>query len=224
MSQLHKNYVLAFAMLAAMVLAVVLKPSEKLADHIEKVDLQAMIPTEFNGWLLDQNTPAQILSPEVEANLNKTYDQILSHTYVNQQGERMMLTIAYGSQQTQELKAHRQEVCYRAQGYTIEMLRHDNMQIKDDIIPVTRMYARQRERDEPVTYWFTMGNQVVLSRTERFLVQLKYALSGYIPDGFLVRISNLSSDPENAFVKQDDFITALIASTSSATAKRLLGK
>ena len=134
-----------------------------------------------------------------------------------------MLTIAYGSAQTQDLKAHRQEVCYRAQGYTIEMLRHENMKILNSEIPVTRMYATQRGRTEPVTYWFTMGNQVVLSRTERFLVQLKYALSGYIPDGFLVRISSLSSDPERAYVNQDRFIGDLISSVSKTTAKRLLG-
>jgi EpsI family protein len=224
MSQLNKNYLLAFSMLAAAIFAVAFKPVEKLADHREKVDLSTMIPSEFNVWRIDTNTPAQILSPEVEANLNKTYDQIFSKTYVNQQGEKIMLTIAYGSAQTQDLKAHRQEVCYRAQGYTIEMLRQENMQILNDFIPVTRMYATQRDRNEPVTYWFTMGNQLVLSRTERFLVQLKYALSGYIPDGFLIRISNLSNDPESAFLNHREFISALISSASAETANRLLGK
>ncbi len=224
MSPLYRNYLLAFTMLVAVILAVVLKPVEKLADNGEKVDLSAMIPSKFKDWGVDTNTPAQILSPEVEANLNKTYDQILSKTYVNQQGEKIMLTIAYGSAQTQDLKAHRQEICYRAQGYSIDMLRHENMQISNKNIPVTRMYATQRGRNEPVTYWFTMGNQVVLSRTERFLVQLKYALSGYIPDGFLIRISNLANDPENAFLKHEEFISTLISSTSTATSTRLLGK
>jgi EpsI family protein len=224
MKPLVKNLCLVFFMLSAAVLAVVMKPEKKLADHIEKVDLQAMIPSQFAEWRLDANTPTQILSPEVEENLNKTYDQIFTQTYVNTQGEKIMLTIAYGSQQTQELKAHRQEVCYRAQGYTIEMLSHESMNIFNSSIPVTRMYARQRERNEPVTYWFTMGNQVVLSRTERFFVQLKYALSGFIPDGFLVRISNISSDPKNSFVLHENFISALISATSPKTANRLLGK
>ena len=224
MSRLSKNYLLALAMLAAVFFSVVFKPVEKLADHSGKVDLAKMIPAEFSSWHVDNSTPTQILSPEVEANINRTYDQVLSKTYVNQQGEKMMLTIAYGSAQTQDLKAHRQEVCYRAQGYTIEMLRQENLQILNNVIPVTRMYATQLDRDEPVTYWFTMGNQVVLSRTERFFVQIKYALSGYIPDGFLVRISNLSNNPESAFISHKEFLSELVTSASSETVKRLLGQ
>ena len=47
------------------------------------------------------------------------------------------------------------------------------------------MVATQGPRVEPVTYWFTTGDRVVLTYLQREMAQFKYALSGYIPDGYL---------------------------------------
>jgi EpsI family protein len=147
----------------------------------------------------------------------------VSRTYVNSAGERMMLTVAHGGDQSDALKAHRQEACYAAQGFAIHGLVHDRLSVDGRDIPVTRMTAVRGERVEPVTYWFTMGDRVVLGRLERLRAQLSAGFAGRIPDGMLVRVSSISPQPAEAFAAQQAFAEALFAAMPARDAARFLG-
>lgn len=218
------SLVLGALMLATGAATKTLTPTVKMADQQAALNLNQMVPQQFGDWRLDPDAMENVApSPDVKVNLDKIYDQILSRTYVDSHGQRMMLTITYGSQQTQELRAHRQEVCYAAQGFDISALSHESIRLAGHDVPVTRMFAEKGERKEPVTYWFTMGDQVVLSRTERFMVQLKYSVAGIIPDGMLVRVSNLSTDRKAAFDAQRAFLDQLMASLDKSASVKLLG-
>ena len=210
--------VMAFAAGAA----VALKPSRTLQDTASFA-LEEIIVRSFGDWIVDPNVIPIPPAPDVQANLHKLYAQIVSRTYVNSQGERIMLTVAYGGDQSDALKAHRQEVCYGAQGFEIRSVAHGNLRIGERTIPVTRMLAVRGPRSEPVTYWFTMGDRVVLGRLERLMVQLKFGLSGRIPDGMLVRVSSISSNPAQAFSGQEEFISALLGGMQQGAVSRLLG-
>jgi EpsI family protein len=159
----------------------------------------------------------------VQAKLDRIYSQTVSRTYVNAAGERMMLTVAYGGDQSDALKAHRQEVCYTAQGFDIYGMRHGTLDAAGRSIPVTQMQAVRGDRSEPVTYWFTMGDRVVLGRLERLQVQLRSGLAGRVPDGMLVRISSIDGDPPRAFEAQQAFVAAILAAMPAADATRLVG-
>jgi EpsI family protein len=78
-------------------------------------------------------------------------------------------------------------------------------------------------RTEPVTYWFTMGDQVVRSRLQRLRVQLAAGLAGRIPDGMLVRVSSISRDAGSAYAEQQRFVAALLAAMPAGAAARLAG-
>ena len=91
-------------------------------------------------------------------------------------------------------------------------------------IPVTRMVAVRADRIEPVTYWFTMGDRVVLGRAERLETQLASGLRGRVLDGMLVRVSSLSPDARQAFASQQSFATALFSAMPPATAARFVGE
>lgn len=214
--------VACIAMAGAAVAAQALKPAHKISQT-RKIQLDGMIPQHFGDWRVDPSVRLVAPTPDVQANLDRIYDQILSRAYINSRGERMMLSIAYGGAQDDNLKAHRQEVCYSAQGFSISGLVHTTLAFGRSTIPVTRMMAVQGARSEPVTYWFTMGDQVVLSRAERLIVQLKYGLSGEIPDGMLVRISSLSTEPQRAFRSQEEFVHELIGGMRTEDAVHLLG-
>jgi EpsI family protein len=204
--------------------AVALKPTQKLADQREKINLETMIPAQFGDWHVDAAAGAQVLtSPDVQANLDKIYDQILNRTYVNGGGDRVMLAVTYGSSQTQDLKAHRQEVCYAAQGFQISALSHEVLRLFNQAVPVTRMLAVKGERKESVTYWFTMGDEVVLSRTERMMVQLKYSFAGVIPDGMLVRVSNLTPNQDDGYRVHIEFLDKLMHVLDKKAMSKLLG-
>ena len=210
-------------MISATALGVVGVPDDKLADTRQVFDLEAEVPKAFGDWKLDTSMAPLPPSPDQASVLNKIYDQILARTYVNSRGERIMLSITYGSKQNQQLRAHRQEVCYRSQGFQVNDVQHVNLKVAGATLPATRMHARQHARSEPVTYWFTTGDTVVLSYWDREWAQFKYALSGYVPDGYLVRMSNLSADPGKSYEQHVVFADALMAHLNPELRRRLVG-
>jgi len=213
----------ALLMLCALVLSSVATPHEKLADTRAQFLLDKEVPREFGDWRIDESIVPLPPSPDQESVLNQIYDQILARTYVNSRGERIMLSITYGSRQTQQLRAHRQEVCYRSQGFNISGLEHTELQVAGGTLPATRMVATQNTRVEPVTYWFTTGDTVVLNYWDREWAQFRYALSGYVPDGYLVRISSLQRDPQQAFRRHIEFADTLFAHVDPELRRRLVG-
>lgn len=210
-------------MLGAATLSVVAVPTKLLSDTRPGFDLEKAIPKTFGDWTVDPYMVPIPPSPDQESAMRQIYDQILSRTYVNSKGERMMLSITYGSRQNQQMRAHRQEVCYSAQGFKISRLQRLPMDVAGSMVPSARMVATQGQRVEPVTYWFTMGDSAVMSYLDREVTQLRYALRGMIPDGYLIRISSLSANADRAFEEQSDFANALMSSLNSELRKRLTG-
>jgi EpsI family protein len=210
-------------MIGASVLSFVAVPTELLSATRQSFDLHREIPTSFGDWTLDESVVPIPPSPDQAALLTQIYDQILSRTYINSRGERVMLSITYGSRQNQQMRAHRQEVCYSAQGFKIAQLERKDIKVADAPITSTRMVAVQGQRVEPVTYWFTMGDEVVMTYLDRELVQFKYAMSGYIPDGYLVRVSNLSGNSEQAFRDHILFADTLFQNLKTDLRYRLIG-
>ncbi len=219
-----RNYMLLMLMLLVSVTAVALKPSKLLADVSQQIDLESAVPSAFGDWRIDENTPQVSIAAEKQELIDQIYDQTLNRTYVNSQGQRFMIAIAYGSKQTQQLRAHRQEVCYRAQGFEISELRKDTIVVEGVKIDASRMLAKMGSRNEPVTYWFVMGDSIVRSIFDRQVNQLKYALTGYIPDGYLFRVSSLDANANAAFGKQIIFVNELMKVIAPELRKKLLGK
>ena len=186
-------------------------------------DLETLVPATFGDWRIDPDMIPLAPAPDVQAKLDRLYGQVLSRTYVNSRGERMMLTVAHGGDQSDALKAHRQEVCYAAQGFEIRALQHGDLAVAGRDIPVTRMLAVRGERFEPVTYWFTMGDRVVLTRTERLRTQLANGLARRIPDGMLVRVSSITPDAPAAFAAQASFVSAILAALPAEGVTRFVG-
>jgi EpsI family protein len=208
------------AMAATAAAAPGLKP---MPDPTRSVNLEALVPSAFGGWRIDPEDVAIPPAPDVKQNLDRLYSQVVSRTYVNAAGERMMLTVAYGGDQSDALKAHRQEVCYSAQGFAIQGARSARIDAAGRSLPVTRFHATRPDRSEPVTYWFTLGDRAVLGRGERLAEQLRHGLRGRLPGVMMVRVSNLSQDVPGAYAAQHAFIAALLASAGAEGATRLAG-
>jgi len=200
------------------------------APHLKPVhaegaapDLQSLVPAAFGDWSIDPAVVPVAPSAEVQEKLDRIYGATLSRTYVNSQGERMMLVVAYGGDQSDALKAHRQEVCYTAQGFRVSDIQQARLEAGGRKIPVTRMHAVLGDRSEPVTYWFTMGDRVVRGRLERLEMQLASGMKGVDPDGMLVRVSSISPDPAAAYAQQQRFIAQLLDAVPAVSATRLAG-
>ena len=218
-----RNFILLALMLAASGMAMALRPTHKVADHGPKVDLEVMIPTKFADWREEKQSSAQIVDPQQKELIDRIYNQTLSRTYIRSDGYRIMLSIAYGSDQGDSMKVHKPEVCYVAQGFQVEAQRMDTLHSDQGSIPIKRVLAHQGNRVEPVTYWVTVGDKVVRPDLSQKLVQLSFGLTGKIPDGMLIRVSSIDQDQKNAFRIQDEFSRLMLSSVSPESRQRLAG-
>ena len=219
-----KHLVIGLCMFAAAGMALALKPTIKVADVGPKIDLEVLIPKAFGDWKIDETIAPLIANPEQEAIINKIYNQTLTRTYVNAKGERIMLSIAYGGDQSDSMAMHKPEVCYPAQGFQILKSPTVSTFVTDaGSIPVKRLVATQGARIEPITYWTTVGDKVAVSGLKWKIQQMKYGLTGKIPDGLLFRISSIQADDVNAYKTQDAFTRDLLKVMPSADRQRIIG-
>jgi EpsI family protein len=221
---LQLRYLVAgFLMVAAAGATTLLIPTEKLSDTVARTPLEDAIPARFGDWQIDPSIVPLLANPELQASVARAYNQTLSRTYINGQGERVMLSIAYGDDQRGETQAHRPESCYPGQGF--ELLSNNSGLLNTPFgnIPVRRLETRAVSRWEPVTYWMTIGDQAATSTLERRLAMLNYTSQGVIPDGLLFRVSSIERESTKAFRAQSVFVNQLLETLDPVTRRRIAG-
>lgn len=207
----------------AAALAKVGVPTTKIADQWE-TDLEKMFPAEFGEWQVDRTLPVVLPAPDVQAKLDAIYNQVLARTYVNRRsGDRVMLSVAYGGDQSDGMQAHLPEVCYPAQGFELRGARSVQLDLQGRRIPARQMSTRLGGRHEHVVYWLTLGETVAATRTERKLRQMEYGLRGLVPDGMLVRTSSIDRDAANSFAVQQRFLLDMAKALPPDHVNRILG-
>lgn len=211
------------AMLAAAGLALALTPRLKLADQGPMVDLESMIPRQFGEWTEQGTIASLVVSPDVQALLNKIYNQTLTRVYVSGRGERIMLSIAYGSDQSYSMQVHRPEMCYPAQGFEIKHLSRGSFHFGETELPVIRMVASLGARIEPITYWVMMGEAAVRGNWEQHLARLKYGLTGKIPYGLVIRVSTISADEAQSYRVEERFLRDMLGAVPPNYREVLVG-
>jgi EpsI family protein len=216
--------VIGAAMLCAAGLSFALKPAVRLSENAPALRLEEMIPREFAGWRIDPNVMPIQVSPDVQAKLDATYNQVLSRTYVSPDGERMMLSIAYGGAQSDDLSVHHPEACYTAQGFQVLAPAIGQLVTEFGAVPVKRLFAVLGPRREPITYWITVGEQATHSPLQEKLSRFRYGLTGQIPDGILVRVSSIAEDREGAYAQQGSFVRSMLAAMQPKDRVRLVGR
>jgi EpsI family protein len=214
---------IAALMFAASGAAIVMRPSAKLVDELPAISLDSTVPRRFGDWREIPLGAIQVVNPQTQELLDRIYSQILTRTYVNSQGYRIMLSLAYGSDQSGELQVHKPERCYPAQGFALEKNVTAFLATTYGDIPVRRLLTRLGPRVEPVTYWFTVGDTAIKGKLQKRLTDLRYGLTGRIPDGMLFRVSSIDADPVQAYRYQDLFVDQLLAEVSADERKRLSG-
>lgn len=218
------SLVMGMFMLLASVLAMLVTPTIMNSDKTEKLNLEAIIPKEFNGWKMDLAYVEPLVSPDVKGQIDNIYNQTLSRTYINSQGERVMLAIAYGRDQRVDLQVHRPEICYAAGGFDIKKMTKIFLDTTVGQIPAMRLVAKQGNRNEPITYWIKIGNSLTRGWFEEKWATFRYELTGQIPDGLLFRVSTISNDEQASYQIQQTFLTGLLKSMRSGDRQWLVGQ
>lgn len=214
----------ALIMLAGAALAFLGKPGTYLADQIGKPDLESLFPKQFGRWRLDTRMAVILPAPDVQAKLDAVYNQVLSRTYVKADGQRIMLSVAYGGDQSDGTSAHRPEVCYPAQGFEITANTKAVQSVAGGTLAVRKLMSKLGGRNEPITYWVVVGSEVATSGIEQKLAQMRYGLRGVISDGMLVRVSSIDADMARGHALQSAFITELAAAMPGPERARVFGE
>jgi EpsI family protein len=212
---------LAVLMCTAAILAYFLTP--RITTMAGAIDLENLIPRQFGEWRLDEQTAYGIINPQLQETLTRIYSQTLSRTYVNHEGRRIMLSLAYGADQSNENRVHRPERCYPAQGFSLLSDKKDVISVKGLDIPVMRLVAEAGSRHEPLTYWIRFGDKLIRGSIEQSLTRIRYGLRGNIPDGLLFRVSEINQDTQQSFNLQDEFITSLLDNLTPEAKKVTIG-
>ena len=206
-----RNLALLVLMMLAAAVASVMRPTEVMAKARDKVDLELIIPKAFGDWRHLEQSSGQVINPQQTALLASLYSQTLSRSYVNPQGAVIMLSIAYGENQSDGLALHYPDICYPAQGFNVTSSQRVNVSTPLGSIPASRLSTELGRRKEPLTYWSTIGNKAVQGGTQRKLEQMRYGFHGQIPDGLIFRVSTISADAPLAYGLQEQFIGQLLA-------------
>lgn len=218
--------VAAFLILAALS-AIKLTPTTHAVNSTP--DLDALIPVKFGGW-------EQIADPFTQVSLttggndlaSQLYDKILMRTYANKSGDRIMLALAYAREQKQDIKIHRPEVCYVAQGFQLLSKSNNTMHLSSEKpIKALRLLVSNQRRYETVSYWIRIGDDYPTSGMSARLKILRDGLKGKVLDGILVRVSTAISDPteaDDAYKKQEAFLMELVSETKLAIPNILIAE
>lgn len=230
--KLRTSALMTVLLLAAGVAALLLKPEAHTEPAVRP--FEQSIPTAFGDWQAVKSPVVQVdptITRSGETSLNQPYDDLLARTYRNSQGETVMLSLAYGRQQRQEVKIHRPDLCYTAQGFKVASLQSAPMPVQAGdgrAVQGKRMKAVRDARvggyTELVSYWMRIGSVYSESAWDTRIHILAEGVAGRVPDGVLVRASRLPREGESdaaVHAGLERFLAELVAA-APPDARRLL--
>ena len=218
----RRDLLIGGASVAAAGLSYGLKPRRRVS-LLGNEKMEAIVPVSVPGW---SAAPSEgLVKPKIEGLAATLYDEIVQRTYIGETIDaEIMLLIAYGGTQSDVLQLHRPEVCYPAVGFSIESKRPAPLALPGGgVLPVVQVVAVAGERRENIVYWTRLGEALPTDGQQQRGILLRDAMSGFVPDGVLVRASMVHPDPAVAFKVLDTFVPALLAAVSASGRPALIG-
>ena len=222
-----QHWLVVFFMASCFAFAWWLTPKATWFEHIGSPQFEQITPKKFGDWVEVGDAEAgTIIDPEQQDAINKLYSQTVSRTYVQQtSGRRIMLSLAYGDNQTFSKQLHRPEACYSSQGFKIENLHEGKLEVAGNSVVVNRMTGIIGQRVEQVTYWIRIGDKVISGPpTALNMARMGMGLKGYVADGLLFRVSEVAEDAESSYLLQNQFINDFLQTLSPAQQAMLAGQ
>lgn len=219
----RRALLLAAAMGGAAGLALFMKAPD-LAGEVSRVDLDRIIPAQVGVWQIDRVAATFVRAADRRGAQTRLYDQVLERTFVNPQGQRIMLSVAYGARQSSDMQLHRPEVCYRAGGFEVGERRAATLQLGTRAVPVTRLRATMPGRPEPITYWAVVGGRASTELAPSLLERLALTARRQRSDSLLVRLSSIDNDTARAHAMQGEFAAELIRALGPDDRLRMIGE
>ena len=155
----------------------------------------------------------------------KLYNELVVRLYANQKSQAaVMMLLAYGGKQSDELQLHRPEICYPAFGYALVRNEPLSLPVGHGVtVPARRLEAEQDDRRESIIYWSRMGEILPQDAAQQRAARLQIGLQGIVPDGLLCRFSTSGGEPGQSWAMIDGFVTELLAAIAPDRRNVLIG-
>jgi len=189
--------------------------SGKLAD---------VVPATFGAWISENAGDPYAVNGEGTLSA-KLYNELLVRQYINTEtGVGVMMLMAYGGRQSDELQLHRPEVCYPAFGFNVTRNEPVALPLSRSVsVPARRLAAEAEGRIESIIYWSRMGELLPQNGAQQRSARLKIAMQGIIPDGLLSRFSMVGVDPKREWRVIEGFVAELMGAVAPARRNILIG-
>lgn len=220
-----RSSIVAILLMAIAAAGLLLRPSINAA--VPDPNLEQTVPERFGDWHMLPNPLVQAsVITKGATSTDQPYDEIVSRTYVNGRGDMVMLALAYGKNQRQEVKVHRPELCYPAQGFKVLSVKpgvFDGVRSPVNGRDVTgqRMVVDGRGTREVVSYWIRIGDTYSGSPWRIRWQIMQEGLQGRMTDGILVRVSQRvasnDADPAPTHALLESFAKDLVQALPEQT-------
>lgn len=224
MSVDRRDLLVGMACVSALGLAEWLRPRTPVVLMPPGGKLAQLVPDRLGPWVVGPD--GEIVVPRTEGSLaSRLYGDQLARIYyrADQPNLPMMLSIAYGFRQSDALQLHRPEVCYPAIGFTVGSPRPMMLALAGGGIPVVALTATMRDRVEDLIYWTRMGRRFPRNEAEQREMRFANAVEGLVPDGALVRVSAIRTNPDvPVFGQVESFMQAMTGALGPAGRRVLL--
>ena len=219
----RRDLLIGGACLAGAGTAYALIPRRRLS-LLGGVTVASIVPTHLPDWT--SRDVSDLVAPKEEDSLAaRLYGETVGRVYrQTSTGAEVMMLLAHGDTQSDDLQLHRPEICYPAFGYSI----HENQAVEIPLtsgvaIPGRELVAVAPDRRETILYWSRLGEYFPTSRSEQHLDRMRTAMKGIVADGILSRFSVQAVEPKAAIAIMLAFVPSLVKGMAPGRRSALIG-
>jgi EpsI family protein len=206
----RRDILIGAACLATAGVAYGLVPRRRVS-LLGKRDLDKIIPRNFDGWT-SRDATDEVAPTDPDSLASKLYGVTVGRMYRPAAGgAEIMLLMAHGDTQSDDLMVHRPEICYPAFGFALSDNHPVQLPLNPAVsIPARHMVATGAEERETVIYWTRLGEYLPQDRKQQQVDRLRTAMEGDVADGILVRFSVAGQDAGASAALISQFAPSLI--------------
>jgi EpsI family protein len=219
----RRAFIIGGACLGAAGAAYALTPRRRYS-LVGDVTLSSLVPISFGPWA--GRDASDLVAPPSEGSLEaRLYQETVERVYQHQAtGAQVMMLLAHGAAQTNELQLHRPEVCYPAFGFRLSGSRVLEIPVTSRVaVPSRRLIADAPQRRESIVYWTRLGDYLPVDGSQQRVDRVKLAMQGLIADGVLSRVSMIGENAEANTAVLSRFVSDLLLAASDSGRRALIG-